>query len=252
MSAGCAGACKEILDFDFTMAFQAVVDIAQGRIHAYEALVRGLNGEGASVILGKVTRRNRYAFDQACRRRAIELAVSHGITERLHINFLPNAVHQPEACLKQTLNAANQTGFDPSCITFEFTENERVTDHGHLQAIIKTYETKGFQTALDDFGAGYAGLSLLANLCPSTIKIDRALVMGIDTDPARQGIVEGLLLTCRKLGVSVIAEGVETLGEAQYLASLGIRKYQGFLFAKPSLTPLRSRHIDFHGLDRLV
>lgn len=91
---GCAQ-CRalEKLDFDFTMAFQPIVDVRSGIPYAYEALVRGVQGEGALKILDKVNADNLYRFDQACRVKAIELAASLGLTQipdcKLSINFFP-------------------------------------------------------------------------------------------------------------------------------------------------------------------
>jgi len=93
----------------------------------------------------------------------------------------------------------------------------------------------GFETALDDFGAGYAGLSLLADFQPDTIKIDRCLVDHIDGDKARQAVVAGVLTTARLLGLKVVAEGVERREELATLQELGIHRFQGFLFARPAL-----------------
>ena len=84
------------LDFDFTMAFQPIVDVARRQVFAHEALVRGLNDEPAGTILSRITKNNRYRFDQACRVKAVQLAAELGMTTRLHINFLPNAVFRPE------------------------------------------------------------------------------------------------------------------------------------------------------------
>lgn len=250
MTQACAGACSVPLDFDFTMAFQPVVDVVDRRIYAYEALVRGPEGQPARWVLEKVTADNRYAFDQACRTRAIEMAAGHGIEGRLNINFLPNAVYHPDACLRATLAAAERTGFPIDRITFEFTEDERVMDRAHLAGIVTAYRRYGFQTALDDFGAGYAGLSLLADFQPDILKIDRVLVAGIDTNPARQAIVAGLLVTCERLGIAVVAEGVERVEELRMLAAMGIRRYQGFLFARPVIgVPPTSGDIVFPALE---
>lgn len=244
--AGCAGACETPLDFQFTMAFQPVVDTTSRRIYAHEALVRGPNGEPASWVLGQVTEANRYAFDQACRVRAIELAAEHGLAHRLNINFLPNAVYHPEACLRATLAAAERTGFPTDRITFEFTEDERVMDRAHLASIVKAYRQFGFRTALDDFGAGYAGLSLLADFQPDILKIDRALITNIDADPVRQAIVAGLMVCCSRLRMDVVAEGVETQAELAALMDLGVHRFQGFLFARPRLgAPVSEREIGF-------
>lgn len=236
----CGGACAQGLDFEFTMAFQPVIDAPTKTIYAHEALVRGPQGESAFSILSRVNDTNRYAFDQACRTRAIEMAASLGMDCRLNINFLPNAVYHPEACLRATLAAAERVGFQLDRITFEFTENERVMDRDHLRSIVETYRRYGFSSALDDFGSGYAGLTLLADFRPNIVKIDRALVMGINDDPVRVAIVQGILLTCEKLGIAVVAEGVETIEEYNALRELGVNRFQGFLFARPRLNALVS------------
>ncbi len=238
----CRGACAAGPDFDFMMALQPVVDLAARRIYAYEALVRGPKGEGAGQVLAQVTDQNRYAFDQACRVKAIETAARLGLDRRLNINFLPNAVYHPDACLRLTLAAARQYGFPAELITFEFTEDEQVHDRAHLKSIIRTYHDRGFQTALDDFGAGYAGLSLLADFQPDIIKIDRFLVAGVDTDAARQAVIAGLMTTARMLQLSVVAEGVERPEEAQTLSAMGISLFQGYLFARPTIGRLISDH----------
>lgn len=231
---GCAGACQQPLDIAFTMAFQPVVDIAARRIHAYEALVRGPDGAGAGSVLSQVTDQNRYVFDQACRVRAIEMAAKLGIDCRLNINFLPNEVYEPEACLQATLGAAARSGFPARNITFEFTEDEQIVDRRHLLDIVATYRRFGFQTALDDFGAGYAGLSLLADFQPDIVKLDRALIAGLDSDARRRTIVAGTVDTVRSLGLEVVAEGVERREELAILREIGITLVQGFLFARPT------------------
>ena len=102
-----------------------------------------------------------------------------------------------------------------------------------MKRIVAEYRRQGFLTALDDFGAGYAGLSLLANFRPDLIKIDMDLLRGIDADAGRGAIVAGLVAIARGLGVTVLAEGVETRGEFDALRDLGIALFQGYHFAKP-------------------
>jgi EAL domain-containing protein (putative c-di-GMP-specific phosphodiesterase class I) len=220
------------------MAFPPIVDFPERRIHAYEALVRGPNGEPAASVLTQVTDDNRYAFDQACRVKAIETAARLGLDRKLSINFMPNAVYHPEACLRLTLEAAAKANFPPKLITFEFTEDEQVISRDHLKAIIDTYRQHGFATALDDFGAGFAGLSLLADFQPDIIKIDRYLVDGIDTSLPRQAIVLGLVKTARLLGLTLVAEGVERREELSALVDMGIHRFQGYLFARPVVEAL--------------
>ena len=234
----CSGACADTSQFSFVMAFQPVVDIETRTIYSYEALVRGPNGEGAAHVLAGITENNRYAFDQACRVRAIATAARLGLQKRLNINFLPNAVYHPEACLKLTLAAAEKHRFPPNLITFEFTEDEQVIDRDHLKAIIQTYRKHNFMTALDDFGAGFAGLALLADFHPDCIKIDRCLVSGIESNLARQAIVAGIIRTASMMGIFVVAEGVERPQEVDFLRAQGVRLFQGFLFARPAIEKL--------------
>ncbi len=236
-------ACRDgaELDFAFTMAFQPILDLATGTVWGYEALVRGPEGQGAGTILDRVTDDTRYRFDQAARVKAIELAgrlFPPGGTERLSINFMPNAVYEPNACIRASLEAARRVGFAHERIMFEFTENERFRDTAHVQNIVAAYRRHGFLTALDDFGAGFAGLSLLANFRPDLIKIDMDLLRGIDADAGRQAIVAGLIAIARALGVTVLAEGVETAAECDTLHRLGVHLFQGYHFAKPLLEGL--------------
>ena len=234
--AGACGQCKneEPLGFDFVFAFQPIVDLETRTVYAHEALVRGLNGESAYSVLSQVTEENRYRFDQACRVGAIRQAAELGMRERLSINFLPNAVYQPAACIRSTFEAARKYRFPIAQIIFKVTKGEQITDRDHLVNIFREYRRFGFHTAIDDFGAGYAGLNLLAEYQPDIIKIDMALVRGIDSSLPKQAIVEGIVAICAKLGIRVLAEGIETAEERDFLRAAGIRLMQGYWFSKPA------------------
>jgi EAL domain-containing protein (putative c-di-GMP-specific phosphodiesterase class I) len=121
---------------------------------------------------------------------------------------------------------------------FEFTENEEVSDTAHLTNIITEYRKHGFTTAIDDFGAGHAGLGLLADFQPDLIKIDMKLIRGIDTSPARQAVVAGIVGIAKELDITVLAEGIETEAEFRILKEAGIRLFQGYWFAKPAFEEL--------------
>ena len=236
---GCTTSPK--LDFDFSMAFQPIYDAVAGRVWGYEALVRGLSGEGAYQVLSKVSPEQKYRFDQACRVKAIELAARlfpAGEDLMLSINFMPNAVYEPAACLRATLQAAARSSFPTSSIMFEFTENEEVLDTAHLTNIITEYRKHGFTTAIDDFGAGHAGLGLLVDFQPDLMKIDMKLIRDIDTSPARQAVVAGIVGIAAELGITVLAEGIETEAEFLALKATGIRLFQGYWFGKPAFEEL--------------
>ncbi|GGF67806.1 hypothetical protein GCM10007301_29390 [Azorhizobium oxalatiphilum] len=203
--------------------------------------MRGPKGEAASSVLRLVTPANIYSFDQRCRVTAIAKAVAAGVLEtdaRLSINFLPNAVYSPKACIQLTLQTAAKTGFPADRLIFEFTENEQMGDPSHVTAIIETYRQIGFRTALDDFGAGYANLSLLARFRPDFIKLDMDLLRGIDADSTRQHIVEAVVGLAKNLGLGVVAEGIESAGELATVRQLGINLAQGYFLAKPAFEKL--------------
>ncbi|MEN0077386.1 MAG: EAL domain-containing protein, partial [Paracraurococcus sp.] len=237
---GCRGGTS--LTFDLAMAFQPILDADRGGgVLAHEALVRGPQGQGADWVMSQVLPERLYAFDQACRIAAIEEAGRLRLAEteaRLAINFLPNAVYNPVACIQATLSAAERTGFPPDRLIFEVSERERVEDPAHLLRIFQVYRQMGFTLAIDDFGAGYAGLELLADMPADLVKLDMGLVRGCDTHRRRRIILANIVAACRDLGVQVVAEGVETAAECATLREMGVRLFQGYLFARPGFRSL--------------
>ena len=240
----CAG-CKDGVEppFAFSMAFQPIVDVESGAVFAYEALVRGPGGESAGAVLGEVTEANRYAFDQNCRVQAITLAARLGLAQtgaKLSINFMPGAVYSPAACIRLTLDTASRLDFPCEQIIFEITEAEQVHDAGHLGNIVDEYRRRGFHVALDDFGAGHSGLNLLADLPVQIVKLDMALTRNLHRRPVALTIVKAMVELAAKLGVELIAEGIETIEEFHELRRCGIRLMQGYLLAKPEIEALPS------------
>lgn len=241
MERGCQACKVEQRTFAIAMAFQPIVDAESGRAFAYEALVRGVHGESAQEVLAGVAPEDRYAFDQQCRVGAIECAVAAGILDgdaKLSINFLPNAVYSPVACIQLTLETARRTGFPLDRLIFEFTENEQMPDTEHARGIVEAYRELGFSTALDDFGAGHAGLTLLAKFQTDFLKLDMELVRDIDTSQPRRAIVESLVRLAESLDMEVIAEGIETAAEYDTLREIGVRYLQGYLLGRPELARL--------------
>jgi EAL domain-containing protein (putative c-di-GMP-specific phosphodiesterase class I) len=228
----------DIFPTPITMAFQPIVDAGARDVFAYEALVRGLDGQGAGQVLAEVTRGNRHDFDQQCRLTALDLAVKLGLRQThaaLSINFMPNAVINVEACTRLARAACDGLDLPTERVIFEFTEGEPVEDQAHLGAIIRAYREMGFRTAIDDFGAGYSGLALLAKFQPDIVKLDMELIRGIDSDPVRRTIVASIRRMCDDLGIVMVAEGIETPGEYSALRDLGVSLLQGYLFARPQV-----------------
>lgn len=239
LNAGCQGCQRsEPLGFDFAFAYQPIVDLRDRSIFAHEALVRGVAAEGAMSVLDRITDENRYRFDQLCRTRAIEGAAKLNMQTHLSINFMPNAVYRPELCIRSTLEAAKAHNFPIERLIFETLESEHVDNYRHLTNILREYREFGFKTAIDDFGAGYSGLNLLADFQPDLIKLDMALIRDVDRDRVRQAIVKGIVTICAELDVTVIAEGIESAGERDFLADCGIFLMQGYWFARPAFKAL--------------
>jgi EAL domain-containing protein (putative c-di-GMP-specific phosphodiesterase class I) len=223
---------------DITVAFQPVVDLERRAVHAYEALVRGRGGQGAAEVFARVPEAGRYAFDQVCRITAVALAARLGITAALSVNFLPNALYETDTSLRTTVRAARHYGLPVERLVLELTEGERVADLDRVREAVRECQAQGLRVAIDDFGAGYAGLNLLADLAPDEVKIDMGLVRGIGGCRRRRAIVHGVLAACRDLGIEVIAEGVETTEELVALRNLGVRFAQGYLIARPEVERL--------------
>lgn len=239
---GC-GACKDGVQepFPFSMAFQPIVDIDAKRVFAYEALVRGPNDEPAGWVLRQLTKENQYSFDQVCRVKAIALAKTLNLAETgasLSINFIPGAVYSPVACIQTTLKAAQRVGFPLDRLIFEITEGEEIADRKHLIDIVNEYRRHGFRMAIDDFGAGYSGFNVLAELPLDIVKLDMDLIRNIDQRPKALAIVRSMVDLCRTLRTTLIAEGVETIAEFAALRDCGVNLMQGYLLARPAFESL--------------
>lgn len=233
-TASCA--CAQPVPADFKFAFQPIVDVRDRSVFAQEALVRGLNGEGAGTVLAAVDQTNMHAFDRACRIAAVKAAARHlgARRELVSLNTMPNAVYDPETCLRTTIAAANAAGFPVERLMFEMTEHEAIEDLDHFTMIVASYKQMGFTTAIDDFGAGSSGLTLFASVLPDIVKLDMKLISGIHKSRVQKVVVENIAELCSKFDIRVIAEGVEEEAEALTLRELGIHLFQGYYFARPA------------------
>jgi len=218
---------------DYSYAFQPIVDTVTREIVSYEALIRGARGEPAWHVLNRVPPEDMHAFDLNSRITAIGHAARLGVTCDLNLNFLPRSLLASSAPMDRTLEAAELAGLLVEKLVIEVTESEVIDNHARFAQLINAYRGRGVKIAVDDFGAGYSGLNLLVEFQPDQIKIDMALVRGIEDHGPRQAIVRAVVSACRDLGIDLIAEGVETLAEFRWLEDHGVSLFQGYLFAKP-------------------
>lgn len=225
--------------------YQPIVDLGNGQIHGFEALARGIRSDQSVISpleLFKFADDNDAVFflDRLTRETAIRTAAQLRLQGRIFINFMPNAIYDPTQCLKTTFATAQEMNFDPSRIVFEVIETERVGDMDHLSYIFDYYRHHGFKVALDDVGSGYSGLNTLIDLKPDIIKIDREIISGIDQNSMKQSIFCGLANAANKHQITVVAEGIETAEELEFVTANGADLGQGYYFAKPAKDPIRS------------
>jgi len=220
-------------DPDFSFAFQPIIDTQAREVVSYEALIRGPGNESAHQILSQVQAEAMFAFDLKARVKAIGLASRLGVSCNLNLNFLPRSLDSSAESIIATLEAAKRVNLPVNRIVLEVIEGEIIDETSRFIELINEYRGMGLLVAIDDFGAGYSGLNLLADFQPDQVKLDMKLIRGIERHGPRQAIVRAIKLICLDLGIDLIAEGVETEPEYAWLASQGIRLYQGYLFAKP-------------------
>jgi EAL domain-containing protein (putative c-di-GMP-specific phosphodiesterase class I) len=118
-------------------------------------------------------------------------------------------------------------------IVLEITERNPLAGVPEVRERVKRLRSLGFRLAVDDLGSGYSGLASLASLEPDFVKLDRGLVHGIDREPVKKKIVVSIVSVCRDLGISVVAEGIETAAERDAAAEAGADLLQGFFFRRP-------------------
>lgn len=245
MTAEISAAALVDMGTNFSFAYQPIVNVAAGRAYAHEALVRGLVNEPAYKIIEQYQGAQFATFDAACRVRAIEIAARIGMDTCLSLNFLPSAAIDENAGLDSTLEAAAAHSFPVDRIIVEATEGEAIADHKRFASVVNEYKSAGIRLAIDDFGSGHSGLNLLAEFQPDIVKLDMVLVRDIHSHGPRQAIVRAITQMCRDLGIDVVAEGVETAGEYEWLVDANINLLQGYFLARPAFEMIPPINIEF-------
>ena len=228
----------------FSFAFQPIVDVDNRSVHSYEALVRGPNNEPAKWVLRQYAGVRLRSFDVAAQLEAIKLAARLGLPNQinLNLNLLPDLMadryEDQGTVLNDMLDTAAQCGLRADQLVLELSETQPIADFDCFIERANLYRGLGIRFAIDDFGAGQSGLNLLAEFQPESIKLDMMLVREIQHKGPRQAIIRGVIRTCEDLGIDIVAEGVETMDEYNWLHHEGILLYQGYLFARPGFEAL--------------
>ncbi len=222
--------------------YEPIVDVASRTVFGYEALARGPAGTPFHSPLAMFSEAEEqdllFELDCLCRKSGLEGATELPDGVRLFLNVRPTTIHDPNFKPDAIIRTLEKTSLRPSDVVFEISEQESIQSFEVFRDIRDEYKSLGFQFALDDTGAGYASLQALIELEPDFIKVDRALVTGLDTDPAKQTLLRALQSVASSIGAKIIGEGLDTLEELEMLGELEIPFGQGWLFGKP--TPLRA------------
>lgn len=213
------------------MAYQPIVRAATGSIHAYEALVRTDEPtlRRPDLLIGVAERLGHiHQLGRALRRSVARDAADAPPGALLYVNL-----HGLELNDEELYSDANPLRPLASRVVLEITERAALDGVADATRRIAMLRAQGFRIALDDLGAGYAGLGSLAALEPEVVKLDMGLVRDLDRDPRKLRIVAATAALCRELGSEIVAEGVETEAERERVAP-HVDLIQGFLFARPA------------------
>ncbi len=172
-----------------------------------------------------------WVLETACTQLAIWQSVPETAHLSLSVNVSPRQFIEPDF-VNMTRAILERTGVDPLGLKFELTEGLVVGDFAHTAQTMTTLKRLGISFSLDDFGTGYSSLAYLRMLPLDQLKIDHSFMRDVLTDRNDASIVRSIIALGASLGLDVIAEGVETLGQRQFLADCGCRGYQGFLYQK--------------------
>lgn len=222
---------------------QPIISLNSNEVYGYESLLRAKDNK-VSLSPGKL-------FDVASKtglhslldQRAREVAIMAREDKvpagtKSFINFLPSTIYNPDFCLQHTFKIVEKYNVNPADLVFEVVETEKIADVSHLKKVLDRYKKEGMKVALDDVGSGFSTLDMLELLRPDYVKIDRSYISFCDENPSKLEFLKEANDRAHALGIITLAEGIERVEEAQVCQSLGYDLGQGYLFGKPSESPL--------------
>jgi diguanylate cyclase (GGDEF)-like protein/PAS domain S-box-containing protein len=225
---------------EWQLHYQPIVELATGSIKGVEALVRWQTAEGELIApnefiplaeeLGLIEAIGDWVVDEIVRQD--EAWRRAGIALEMGFNLSPRQFWQPDLA-ERILARLDERSMDPKNVVVEVTETSAMRDPDRAQAILWDLHARGLRLAIDDFGTGYSNLWRLKNLPVDVLKIDRSFVSRVDSDPQASKIVAAFIQLGQGLGMTTLAEGIETEGEWRFLAEQGCELGQGFYFSRP-------------------
>jgi PAS domain S-box-containing protein len=228
---------------EFRVHYQPIVSLQTGKITGFEALTRWQRPEGivspiefiaVAEEIGLIIPMNRQLLREACEHLRIwqsEFPSSPPLT--LSVNITPREFAQPDLAT-EIRKSLEQTGVDPGCLQLEIIETIAMGDAEKSGHVLSQLKALGAHLSIDDFGTGYSSLSRLSRIPVDTLKIDRAFISRMDSDPESREIVRVIIMLAHNLGLKVVAEGTETEEQIKLLKELDCEMAQGYFFSRPA------------------
>ncbi len=221
--------------------FQPIFSSKDGAVYGYEALTR-IKGDNdrisiSDLFLKAILTKTIFPLDMQCRENAIREAAIQNINNSgsyLFINICPETFTDPAYRDGVTDELAEKYGISKEKIILEITEEAAIQNWTLFKQAIDKYRNRGYKIAIDDFGAGYGGLKMLSTIEPDFIKIDRHFISNIERANINFNLVDTIATLCFRIGIKVIAEGIEQEEELMAISNIGIELLQGYYLAKPS------------------
>ncbi|MGA8345958.1 MAG: EAL domain-containing protein [Candidatus Sulfotelmatobacter sp.] len=228
---------------EFRVYYQPIVSLQSGQITGFEALTRWQRPEGllppvefiaVAEEIGLIIPMNRQLLREACqhlRSWQSEFPSSPPLT--LSVNVTSKEFAQPDLA-SEIRKSLEQTGVDPGCLQLEIIETIAMGDTEKSGQVLSQLKALGVRLSIDDFGTGYSSLSRLRRIPVDTLKIDRAFISSMDSDPESREIVRIIIMLAHNLGLKVVAEGTETQEHINLLNQLNCEMAQGYFFSRPA------------------
>jgi diguanylate cyclase (GGDEF)-like protein/PAS domain S-box-containing protein len=235
------GLRRAVEEHELVVHYQPVVATANGRIVGVEALVRWNHPElgtlspahfiGLAEETGLILSLGRSVLEGACRQ-AKEWVDEYGLPFSVAVNLSARQFQQSEQ-VNEIRSILESTGLQPSQLCLEITEGLAMSDIDNTISTLTDLKSLGVRLAIDDFGTGYSSLNYLKLLPVDYVKLDRAFVQDLEIDPVDSAIVSAVIELARAVGMTVVAEGVETAGQLARLSAMGCPLVQGYYLARP-------------------
>ncbi len=225
------------MDEQIKTVYQPIVSLRDGSVLGYEALSRGPGGadmESPEKIFAVAEECGRlWELERVCHAKALQGMKAGKEKGRLFLNITPAVLE--DARLKNSFTKEHLKGYglSPEDITFEITEKSAILNNGEFKKIVQYYKAQNFKIAIDDTGAGYAGLTMISDVQPHYLKLDISLVRDVDKDTVKQALIKSMMEYARITGTYLIAEGIEPLAELRTVIHIGVQYGQGFFIGRP-------------------